>query len=199
MSKYDIDEVKGVAGLRPYEKRLELKRNGKGRLAICPWHEDHHPSLAVYERNDEFCFKCFSCDASGDVIAFVQRMDGIQFKQALDEVAVDAGFDLQTQNHVFEFDLLKAVDRLPEAEDFLKARGIPLEIARERGLGVADYPGIGLSIAIPYNEKVVKFRALHPSKKGDKFRHLTGHPSSDLIYRMERLDDIDFVFDPLAR
>ena len=98
----------------------------------------------------------------------------------------------------FTFDRVRAAERLAEAKDFLEGQGIPLDVAQKHGLGVVDHPAIGLSIAIPYTEAIVKFRALDPRRKADKFRHLSGHPSSDLIYGIELFDDADFVLDPVG-
>ena len=48
--------------------------------ALCPFHEDRHPSL--HFKNNRF--KCFACGASGDVIDLVQRYLNIGFKEAVE-------------------------------------------------------------------------------------------------------------------
>ena len=53
---------------------IKVGRNG---MACCPFHDDKHPSMKVDER-----FYCFGCGASGDVIDFVSRMEGVGAKEA---------------------------------------------------------------------------------------------------------------------
>ena len=48
--------------------------------ALCPFHEDRHPSL--HFKNNRF--KCFACGASGDVIDLVQRYLNVEFKEAVE-------------------------------------------------------------------------------------------------------------------
>ena len=53
-------------------------------MAICPFHDDHHPSLSVNINNG--LFNCFACGAKGDVLTFYQRIKNIDFKTALTEL-----------------------------------------------------------------------------------------------------------------
>lgn len=49
--------------------------------ALCPFHDDHHPSLSVNVSSG--AFRCFSCNASGaDIVAFVMLRDHVTFPQA---------------------------------------------------------------------------------------------------------------------
>ena len=52
--------------------------------ALCPFHDDRHPSLHFDVKRNRF--KCFSCGASGDVISLVQRYLNIGFKEAVDKI-----------------------------------------------------------------------------------------------------------------
>ena len=54
---------------------LQVNRNG---MACCPFHDDRHPSMKLNERY----FYCFGCGATGDVIDFVSRLEGISPKEA---------------------------------------------------------------------------------------------------------------------
>ena len=58
--------------------------NKVNSMVICPFHDDHHPSLSVNINNG--LFNCFACDAKGDVIAFYQRIKNVDFKTALREL-----------------------------------------------------------------------------------------------------------------
>lgn len=62
-----------------------LKTNGKpDALGLCPFHEDQHPSLSVNVQTG--LYRCFSCDAKGDVFTFYQRLKGVDFPTALKEM-----------------------------------------------------------------------------------------------------------------
>ncbi|HTC95710.1 MAG TPA: CHC2 zinc finger domain-containing protein [Terriglobales bacterium] len=191
-------ELKRAAGLKPYERRLlELRKSGREFKARCPWHDDTNPSLSLFERDGEWFFKCFVCDGrKGDVIEFVKQKDNLDFRTALETIAAECNVVVKNEPQAkFEFKQEVATGRLGEAADYLASRGISLGLAKESGLGVVDFPGLGTTLAIPYDKAydVVKFRALHPEDKGNKFRHLPGRPSHELLYG---IDDVDFLLDP---
>lgn len=60
---------------------ITLKKNGKGYVGRCPFHDDKTPSLSVSP--NENLFQCFGCGASGDVIRFVEMFDKVNFKEAV--------------------------------------------------------------------------------------------------------------------
>ena len=61
------------------------KGNGKSEvMGICPFHNDHHPSLSV--NLDKGLFNCFACDAKGDAFTFYQKIKNVDFKTALREI-----------------------------------------------------------------------------------------------------------------
>jgi DNA primase len=64
------------------DKYLELKPSGSALMGLCPFHEDHYPSFAVYSEKRNF--HCFGCGAHGDVLNFLQRVEHLSFRQALD-------------------------------------------------------------------------------------------------------------------
>ncbi len=202
-----IRELKCQAGLDPYHQRLKLHKAGGQYQACCPWHHDTNPSLSIFEgKEGDYRFKCFACsesdsDASGDVIAFVQRMEHVSFAEAVSRIAGECGYQIQPvpegSPKKFDYDRQKGTARLDEVKDYLASRGISLDIAQEYGFGAADVPKIGLAVAMPYDESVVKFRAVNPASKGDKFRHLSGKPSADLLFGSDKLENFDpFLEDP---
>lgn len=67
---------------------LNVQRNG---MTLCPFHNDHDPSLKVDTR-----FYCFGCQAKGDVIDFVSRLFGLSLIQAAQKLAADFGLDPNT-------------------------------------------------------------------------------------------------------
>lgn len=63
----------------PIEELIET-RNGK---AICPFHNDHHPSMHVTKN----LFHCFTCNEGGDSIDFVMKLENLTFRQAVDKLS----------------------------------------------------------------------------------------------------------------
>jgi DNA primase len=86
-SRLDIIEV--VSGYVP-----ELKKLGRSWKARCPFHSERTPSFVVdQERQTWHCFG--SCSTGGDVIEFVRRIEGLDFKEALRLCAERAGIELR--------------------------------------------------------------------------------------------------------
>ncbi|HEX3997651.1 MAG TPA: DNA primase [Pirellulales bacterium] len=71
---------------------LQLRREGRGYKAICPWHDDTRPSLQV--NPDRQSFKCWVCDLGGDIFSFVMKIENIDFPEALAMLADRAGITL---------------------------------------------------------------------------------------------------------
>ena len=80
-----FETVKQSVTARQAAERYGLEVNVHG-MALCPFHEDHHPSLKLDER-----FYCFGCHASGDVIDFTAKLFGIGPKDAAEKLAGDFG------------------------------------------------------------------------------------------------------------
>jgi DNA primase len=74
-------------------EHVSLKRKGREWLGLCPFHEDHRPSM--YVNPDKQIYKCFACGAGGDVLKFVQMREGLTFPQAIERLAERAGIALQ--------------------------------------------------------------------------------------------------------
>lgn len=60
---------------------VPLIRQGHYYTGLCPFHDDHHPSLAVYPERGTFC--CFACGERGDVIRFRMLIERISFREAV--------------------------------------------------------------------------------------------------------------------
>ena len=63
---------------------MTVQRNG---MALCPFHNDTHPSMKLYEDH----FYCFACGAHGDVIDLTAKLLGLNFKETVHRLAVDFG------------------------------------------------------------------------------------------------------------
>jgi len=65
------------------QRGVKLKRNGREWKSCCPFHAEKSPSFTIYPGADGIeRFRCFGCDAGGDVIEFVSRLDGVPFAEA---------------------------------------------------------------------------------------------------------------------
>ena len=82
------DEVLQRTDKRSFYKFFipSLKENGKVQaIGLCPFHDDHHPSLSV--NLDNGYFNCFACKEKGDIFTFYQKIKGVDFKTAFKEIA----------------------------------------------------------------------------------------------------------------
>jgi DNA primase len=61
---------------------VNLRSSGRTLVGRCPFHDDRIPSFVIYPHSETF--HCFGCRAHGDVINFVQQMEGMNFGQALE-------------------------------------------------------------------------------------------------------------------
>ena len=73
---------------------LPLEKKGKEFVGVCPFHDDHDPSMHVSP--DKQIFKCFVCGAGGDVFSFVQKYEKVSFLRAVEKVAHLVHYSLPT-------------------------------------------------------------------------------------------------------
>lgn len=73
-------------------ERLKLERRGRSHVGLCPFHKEKSPSFHVNEERG--FFYCFGCRASGNVIGFVQQLDGLSFPEAVRYLAERFGIDV---------------------------------------------------------------------------------------------------------
>jgi DNA primase len=71
---------------------LTLRREGRGYKALCPWHNDSRPSLQINPERQSW--KCWVCNVGGDIFAFVMKIEGVEFREALSMMARRAGIAL---------------------------------------------------------------------------------------------------------
>jgi len=72
---------------------VQLRRQGRGYVGLCPWHDDTRPSLQVNAERQSF--KCWVCDIGGDVFSFVMQIEGVEFREALAMLADQVGVELK--------------------------------------------------------------------------------------------------------
>ncbi len=132
-----------------------LRRVGRRQVGLCPFHEERTPSFSV--NAEEGLYYCFGCGASGDVITFVQRIEGLDFPGAVEHLADRAGLQLRYtdpevgQRRRRNAELHEVVERAVEwyhrrlladpaagaARAYLRSRGYDGEIVRRFRLGWA--------------------------------------------------------------
>ena len=136
--------------------RVELKPAGTSRLkGCCPFHQEKTPSFMVY--TDKQDYHCFGCGAHGNAINWVMHNDGLNYVQALRQLAQTAGINLTEETQEEQEDIDTAAELLeqsatwfqenllhhqqaPQARDYLESRGISAPMQQLFRLGYAP-PG----------------------------------------------------------
>ncbi len=75
---------------------IPLISRGKNYFGVCPFHDDHSPSMSVSKEKQ--IYTCFSCGATGNVFNFIQDYEKISFKEALKKCADIAGIDINIKS-----------------------------------------------------------------------------------------------------
>ena len=131
---------------------LSLKQRGKNFLAVCPFHDDHSPSLVVSRERQ--IFNCFTCRTGGNVFTFVMKYENVTFLEAVKIVADKVGYNLSINNYTdyslrnkedYEImDLAKKfylnnifTEQGVNARKYLENRGINEAIIREFNIGLS--------------------------------------------------------------
>lgn len=87
-SKIDIVDLVSEAGVK-------LRKAGRNQTGFCPFHDNKHtPSFVVWPESGTW--RCFgACNEGGDIFKFVMKREGIDFKEALQKLALRAGVEVQ--------------------------------------------------------------------------------------------------------
>lgn len=189
-------------------EHVSLKRKGREMLGLCPFHEDHTPSMNVSPTKQ--IFKCFACGAGGDVIKFVQMRENLTFPQAVERLAERAGIELESRRSAapqrrdpdsdvdpnllarvnawamkFFQQCLNDPERGKVARDYLAARSISAESIARWNLGVAPNAVDALAKAagtkIPL--RLLQQGGLVAGAGQDKFVHRLMFPITDATGR----------------
>lgn len=90
----DVQAIKEKADIvEIISQYLPLEKQGKEYVGVCPFHDDHSPSMRVSPGKQ--IFKCFACGAGGDAIGFVSKYEKISFVDAVAKVAAKIHYPLQ--------------------------------------------------------------------------------------------------------
>jgi DNA primase len=79
-------------------EHVSLKKKGREMVGLCPFHDDHKPSMNVNPVKQ--IFKCFACGAGGDVFKFVQMRENLTFPQVIERLAERANIRIQPRQKI---------------------------------------------------------------------------------------------------
>lgn len=74
-------------------RKVRLNRRGTQATGLCPFHNEKSPSFHVYD-DAEPHYHCFGCGAHGDVITYVMNSEGLDFRNAVEKLASEAGLEI---------------------------------------------------------------------------------------------------------
>jgi DNA primase len=152
----ELDEIKNKLDIVEYiGKYVPLKQAGRNFKGLCPFHNEKTGSFMV--SSDKQIFHCFGCGKGGDVVSFVQEIEGVDFPTALKELAEKAGVKLPEYGNYKK----EPVDRLYEVNnstseiyerelwdkknikvlDYLRGRGMTDDTIKQFRLGFAPSGG----------------------------------------------------------
>ncbi|GAC1449286.1 MAG: hypothetical protein PVSMB4_07310 [Ktedonobacterales bacterium] len=89
--KQKLDIVEEVGAVVP------LRKSGKAFKGLCPFHSERTPSFYVFPESGTW--KCFGCNEGGDVFTFVEKQQGLDFRETLLQLAERAGVPLESGAH----------------------------------------------------------------------------------------------------
>jgi DNA primase len=145
LARIDIVEI--------VEARVTLKKSGQNHTGLCPFHDEKSPSFSVSQ--DKQFYYCFGCQASGSALKFLMEYDRMDFVAAVEFLAQRVGLEVPSDRQVnkgesakrksiyeileqcsaYYRDQLRHHASKDRAVDYLKARGVSGEVARDFGLG----------------------------------------------------------------
>lgn len=131
---------------------LSLKPKGRNYVAVCPFHDDHSPSLVVSKERQ--MFNCFTCRTGGNVFTFVMKYENVGFIEAIKIVADKIGYNLNignlsdfTSQNKEDYEIMDFAQKYYlnniftkdgiAARKYLEKRGIDEAIIKEFNIGVA--------------------------------------------------------------
>lgn len=182
------DKINIVDIVREYVP--SVKQTGRTFKACCPFHKEKTPSFTV--NPDKGLFYCFGCQEGGDVFAFLMKIEGISFFDALKRLADKAGVKLESDKIItkadreiidiknaltFAKDYYKKCLAAPEGEtaiNYIKTRNINQTSVEEFELGFApDSISAFMQAALKagISEYILKKAGLVNTKQTDFFRN----------------------------
>lgn len=153
ISQEDLNRVRSSANIVDVVGNyISLTPKGKNFFAICPFHEDHNPSMSVSP--DKQIYRCFVCGNTGNVFTFVEKFLGVSFAEAVSIVAKECGVTLSLDQTIKKEDKFQKEHELMDlvlkiyqnnlrayegekAIDYLKKRNLFDETVKEFEIGLS--------------------------------------------------------------
>lgn len=149
-------------------KYISLNQKGKNYFGICPFHDDHSPSMSV--SLEKQIYTCFSCGATGNVITFVMNYEKVNYVEALKILGENVGIKIETSNkskikneYKEYYDLYEIVasyyknnlfsTKGKEARKYLSKRLIEEDIIKEFDIGLSLDGNLSQSLLKKYDKK----------------------------------------------
>lgn len=151
ISNEEINEIRSRANIVDIiSGYLQVSSKGKNYVALCPFHNDHSPSLIISPEKQ--IFNCFTCRTGGNVFSFVMKYENVSFAEAVSIVAKKVGFNLKndvfvkSENkyskdyEIYEYAMKYYLNNInttdgSKAREYLLKRGINETIIKEFKLG----------------------------------------------------------------
>lgn len=157
--------------LREYLQKegLSLKSSSQGAVALCPFHKEKTPSFHIF--SDTQSFYCFGCHAHGNVITYIMKKNGYDFKAAVSLLSEQYNISLELSPEEKAYnEKLKQAFRATEVlgkffeEEFRKLPDSHLakKMITDRGLG---YNAVRFGYAPEDTSKLIKFLSPYIKKK----------------------------------
>ena len=89
-----IEAVSESVSAKQAAELYGLKFDSRGNKAICPWHNDRHPSLSF---KGQRC-KCFACNSGGDAVDLTAQILGVSLVEAAQRLQRDFGIGVPVDN-----------------------------------------------------------------------------------------------------
>ena len=171
----DIEKLRSTVSIvDTIQQYVALKRTGRNWVGLCPFHAEKSPSFNVREEHGRY--KCFGCDKGGDIFTFIQEIEHTDFPGAIEHLAAKAGMTLtytttgQSKERAQRKKLTAAMNDAVEwyherllkdpgargARDYLRARGLAGDIARQFKLGWAPDDWDQLSRDLGHSAEVLQ-------------------------------------------
>ncbi len=152
ITEEQINEIKKKSDIvEVISSYIPLTKKGRNYFGLCPFHDDHSPSMSVSP--EKGIFNCFVCGAKGNAISFVMDYEKVNYVEALKVLADKCGISLNVNTYKKKDnydELYKIYDTTckfyqnnlntssgKEAREYLKNRGISEDIIKEFNIGLA--------------------------------------------------------------
>jgi DNA primase len=148
----DIQQIKEKIDIVSLISRyVEVKPAGKNFTARCPFHSEKTPSFVISPQMQRY--KCFGCQKSGDIFTFLMDYEHVDFVEAIEKLAKEAGVKIEKFNKPVNkiYAILEMINKLSAdfflkniylpygktALDYVHGRGYDDETIKEYGIGYA--------------------------------------------------------------